>query len=693
MSLLPTAHAGQSFGARRIDFYTVSGEVSASDDTTGRVIDTDSMTHDVRLLDRSNALAPGDTASVLRVQAGPNRRSRPAAIINHSRGTWMRAAPEATTLLARSGVTRSFNWWLSVLFLAFLALAAVWPAIHGFLTEVNASLMAQVPAFDVFAEINALLPALGGWRMETALPAGLIDSLASLGFVPMDQLTEWSLALGAGLITLLAFFGRSWRLIYIPALGALALAAGAILGSALPTLAVVGGSLAFFTLAGLVNRIRDGGRLNARIARLAEHALRNPPQEGVRASNTGHPAAAGIAASAAIAAATATAEGEHAEAGPAGTVDVAPETDTDVSAETGDQPANDASADDHASGEVAAPDQSDLLPAASGGDAEIESEAATQAEAAAPEASGDAVGTPEAGESAPSADPIDEMPESGAETSDDTAAVMAVGADAELDSDAGIAAEPASKEVADPAPETRVDSGDSTDMNAAETPLDPAPEEPAAPEAVAVAVAEPESAETDSAEPESTETDSSGSDSAEPKSAETESSGTDDLGLDDDLPSLDEVAAAAALNETETNLVDGPSGTTGVAPLVAVDLDDERTMPVAPPPPMPGNDAPATAVQEPEATQTPEPVAETPPAEPDAAADLQPDDAAAEMPVSEAAPEPEAEPAPRAGIDAAPPIVDDPMMEEAADPMVPRAEASDFAPGAPDIEMDRSPAE
>ena len=122
MSLLPTAHAGQAYGARRIDFFTISGEIRQADGASGQLRDDDGMDHDIRLTEASNALTPGDSATILRVQAGPNRRSRPAALINHTRETWVRTTPDATTLLARSGVTRGFNWWLSVLLLALTAL-------------------------------------------------------------------------------------------------------------------------------------------------------------------------------------------------------------------------------------------------------------------------------------------------------------------------------------------------------------------------------------------------------------------------------------------------------------------------------------------------------------------------------------------------------------------------------------------
>lgn len=701
MSLLPTAHAGQSFGARRIDFYTVSGEVSASDDATGRVTDTDSMTHDVRLLDRSNALAPGDTASVLRVQAGPNRRSRPAAIINHSRGTWMRAAPEATTLLARSGVTRGFNWWLSVWVLALVAIASVWPAIHVFLTEVNASLMAPVPAFDVFSEINAFLPALAGWRMESALPAGLLDSLASLGFIPMEQLTEWSLGLGAGLVTLLAFFGRSWRLVYIPALGALALATGAILGSALPTLAVVGGSLAFFMLGGLVNRIRDGGRFNARVARLAEHALRNPPQEGVRSGDTAQSAATGIAASAAIATATAAAHGDNQsdEATETADLDAASGTDATDATDTAASAAQHAPSDAQASGEAEAPDQADLLPAAPSDEASAD----TAAQVAAPESSGDAAAIEPDAEPHNETDPQTETmtaadKASGPETSAEDTVPDTVPETGDAESMEPVAAAITGSEDA-PTEETPTEDASTEDASAPDTTMpEPAATDDvdaavqdAAPETVAndhdgsrpaesaddtiiaasAPVDEPVESAAETVPDTAIDTDAANpAEPAEPADAiDTPApvAETGDADLDDDLPSLDDVAAAAALTETESHAVDNPGTAATETASVALDLNDERTMPVAPPPPMPGDGAPQAAA----AVETVEPEVST-----DA-----PSDSLGET-------GPQAAPAP-----AATPIVDDPMMDETGDPMVTASGSGDFAPGAPDIELDRTPAE
>lgn len=731
MSLLPTAHAGQSFGARRIDFYTVSGEVSASDDGTGRVTDTDGMAHDVHLLERSNALAPGDTASVLRVQAGPNRRSRPAAIVNHTRGTWMRASPDATGLLARSGVTRGFNWWLSVLALALVAIAAVWPAIHGFLTEVNGNLMASIPAFDVYAEIAAFLPGLSGWRLETALPAGLLDGLASLDFIPMDQLTEWGIGIGAGLLALLSFLGRSWRLVYIPALAALALATGAILGAALPTLAVIGGSLLLFMLGGLINRVRDGGRFNARVARLAEHALRNPPQEGVRTSDTSDATKAGVIASAAIAAATATAEGSDEPA--AAEVSDAP---TEASAETESAPeaSNDSSSDtpdtvetaqdEGGSGEVEAPAQDDLLPAAPTSDAEtdIAADAAeivatddvdlasdttsdTASETAAIIA---ATGEAEAASDTAAGAAIADETETDSDTTADAAVTVAdeTASDAAVDAAANDETVAANDQAADAT--TASDAGIGTDT-AADEPVAEVTET-ASSEVLAAPVISPvaEADATDAVAGEDTpieaESEAAPEMSSDPAGEVGSDSPTadpvaDEVELDDDLPSLDDVAAAAALTAVETSEPETGETAHAEASPAAVDLDDERTMPVAPPPPMPGDEAASAdattqtdvapeAAAHPEpaiaAADAPEPVAEMTEAIAEAP------EAVAEV-AAEVADTPEADGAAEVSEIPATAIVDDPLMDEAADPMMSSEGKADYAPGAPDIDVDRTP--
>lgn len=574
MSLLPTAHAGQSFGSRRIDFFTVSGEVSTSDAGSGRITDGDGVDHDVRLLERTSALAKGDSATVLRVQSGPNRRSRPVAIINHSRALWMRAAPDATSILARSGVTRTLNWWLSVLALALVAIAVAWPSLHSFLTELNGAMMSGLPAFDIYAQLGAPLPELANWRLETALSPGLFDGIAALGFVPMEQLTEWGLVFAVTGMALIAFFARSWRLVYVPALALLCVFAGAILGNPVVSLAMIGGAVLLFVIGGFINRVRDGGRFNARIERLAEYVLRHPPEEGVRTSEpvrTGtiapEPLAAAAAATA-IEAASAVAEGDD-----SGVAQDAASTD-DTPATT-DNPAESAP-----NGEIAA----------DGDDSE-----------AAAEAVGD--------ETSP-AEP------------------------AESGSNGEVAAETADE--AEPADERSIPAGPQVGQ-----------------------------AETD----------------------------------DDDLPSLEAVAAAAALSNVERT---GPSGNSATA------LDDERTMAVAAPPPMPATlEVMAAESPAPPVGAAPEPVAE----------DGQPADEqlvtetliATPLPVSTeedgtagamVAPTLEVDETVLTGdddvTDSAVPApsaeIDDPLIGDDSDPMVAKA-SGDFAPGAPEIELDQERAE
>ncbi|WP_417490381.1 hypothetical protein [Maricaulis sp.] len=614
MSLLPTAHAGQSFGSRRIDFITVSGEVSNSDAGTGRVTDGDGVVHDIRLIERTSALAAGDTATVLRVQSGPSRRSRPVAIINHSRNVWMRAAPDATSILARSGVTRTLNWWLSVLALALVAVAAAWPALHSFLTEVNGAMMTGVPAFDLYAELGARMPGLASWRLETALPSGLFDGIAALGVVPMNQLTEWGLVTGVAILALVTFFARSWRLLYVPALALLCVVSGAILSSPVATLLMIGGSVLLFVIGGFINRVRDGGRFNARVERLAEYVLSHPPEEGVRSSETARaasiapePLAAAVAATA-IATASAVAEGDEpaAEAGD----DAEPEAVAADEIDPADAEATDTdTAGSAANGEVAADENGDDETAAS---AEIET--ATDAE-----------------------------------TSSDV--------EAEVEPVAAVSAEPAAEE-----------SDEALD--------DAEPAADAAPEAEAEA---------------GTDADAEAGD----QSADAADS---DIESEDDLPSLEAVAAAAAISDSERAGLSAEADA-GTASL----LDDDRTMAVAAPPPMPAppaeTEAPASADPEP---ATPELMAATPAAEAlapmpagemgDTPADEPagiinaspaPQDVAAEAESGEVS----AEAADDAEASVTAAAIEDPMIDDDHDPMMESA-SGDFAPGAPEVEVD-----
>src|SRR5690606_2917295 len=59
-----------------------------------------------------------------------------------------------------------------------------------------------------------------------------------------------------------------------------------------PALAALVGLMALFVLAGLVNRIRDSARFEARVTRLSEHLLRHPPEESVSPARPPAPASA-----------------------------------------------------------------------------------------------------------------------------------------------------------------------------------------------------------------------------------------------------------------------------------------------------------------------------------------------------------------------------------------------------------------
>jgi len=657
MSLLPTAHAGQAYGARRIDFFTVSGEVSRSEGATGRIRDDDGMDHDIRLTEHTSALAPGDNATIVRVQAGPNRRSRPVSIVNHSRETWLRASPDATTLLARSGITRGFNWWLAILLLALTALASVWPLLHAFLTEMNGAMMSGIPAYSVLGEVEAYVPALAGWRLENALPSGLLDAIAALGFVPMGQLTEWGLALGGTALAAIAYGARSWRLLYVPVYAGFAIVAGVILGGAGATLALIGGAALLFLAGGLINRIRDAGRFNARVERLSEHVLRNPPQEGVRTADVG--AADGAAATLAGAGAAAMLAG-GADASEAETAGDDPDDEAAEPASPGDDAAN---------GEAEAGPELELPPAAAG-----PAVAATAEASARPDDAGEAVAA-EAGEDGDAAD------EPGTASADEDATSKASEADESADAP--------SAETAD------ADAAAPEETEAADAPA--ADDRPA--DAVAPAEAGDGIAEETGSEPAEPEDALSGDTPSEAADSTDNAAATEDAGDgDDDLPSLDAVAAAAALSAAEQT--DGEDTASA-----AVLEEDERTMPLASPPPMP-------AAGESDGDEAgPEPaMADASPAEPEnheaAASDdnTSGSDAEAEAvsPHSETTDSPalsEVEDRVAAAVEAAGagqqavarPPVDDPLLDDSGhDPMLPRSQAGDTAPGAPELDVENA---
>lgn len=638
MSLLPTAHAGQAYGARRIDFFTISGEIKRADGATGQLRDDDGMDHDVRLAEASNALTPGDSATILRVQAGPNRRSRPAALINHTRETWVRTTPDATTLLARSGVTRGLNWWLSVLLLALTALAAVWPLLHAFLTEMNGGMMAGIPAFSILDEVLTIAPGLAGWRLEASLPTGLLDAIAGLGFVPMDQLTEWGIALGGGVLALIAYLARSWRLLYVPAFAAFAVMAGAIFGGVGATLALIGGATLLFLAAGFFNRVRDAGRFNARVERLAGHVLRNPPQESVRGSDAGGVAAASAAASTAF----------------AGTAATGPDDGAEMAADDAEaaEPADDA-----ANGEAEAGPELELPPAAADGDP-----SPTAGASARPDDAGEA-------EAVPAGDETAGVAAADAETDDRTES-----ATDEMTPDSEAAPVPAEAEDRPVMAGAEAEAGDMT----------PAPAGAVLPAEIAAVQPSADSDTGNGAAPEAAPPEQPSAAIEPQTNAPAEAEAVP--GEDDDLPSLDAVAAAAALNAAEQSGSESTpaadSGTDG-APAT---MEDERTMPLASPPPMPASDQPrpqAGTADEPDTEAAMAPAAEpaTPSISP-ALDEVESRVAAAVEAAGTATPPATAAP------------VDDPLFDDDGnDPMLPARQAGDTAPGTPDLDVERSDAD
>lgn len=288
MANLPTAYASQRFGNKVLDFYAAAGEVIGADPRARaderRLQDFDGARHTVRVTQEKFPLEPGDQASVLRLQPGPSRRSRPVAVVNHSRGGWTRAHPGANALLSRAGVARNVNWALTVTLFVLAALVCVWPYMIAFLAELAPGAFAAVPAFNVFSLASTALPGLASWSVADAaaplagLLAGINPGLA--GFAAIIALGAASL-LGAVLV----FSSRSWRLLWAPLFVA-ALAAGAMgfggaeeaLAPALAGLAIAAG---VFIIGGAWNRITDAVRLESRIALLADHLLTNAPEEAV----------------------------------------------------------------------------------------------------------------------------------------------------------------------------------------------------------------------------------------------------------------------------------------------------------------------------------------------------------------------------------------------------------------------------
>ncbi len=288
MANLPTAYASQRFGRKTLDFYAVEGDVVGADPRARseerRLEDMDGQRHTVRLMEKGFELTPGQTATVLRMQPGPARRSRPVAVVNHDTGGWCRTHPGAEGLLAKAGVSRTFNWVLTMGLFAIAALVLVWPFLRSFLVEVDPSLFGGAPNFNVAEMTVAALPALAGWSFSDAIApitAPLISAMPGLSGVA-DMLV-----FGAGILvaSLGVYLLRSWRLLWAPVfvalIGVIALGYGGVTGMVGPALSGLGLAALLFLVGGVINRIRDGARLEARIAVLSDHLLRQGPQDVV----------------------------------------------------------------------------------------------------------------------------------------------------------------------------------------------------------------------------------------------------------------------------------------------------------------------------------------------------------------------------------------------------------------------------
>lgn len=288
MANLPTAYASQHFGRKTLDFYAAAGEVSGSDPRARAdehsLTDYDGAKHTVRVMDRDFALEAGDQASVLRMQTGPSRRSRPVAVVNHTRQGWSRTHPGASAMLSRAGVARNVNWFLTVLLFALAAMVMVWPYLRTFLVEVDPGLFGVAPSFNIFALALSALPDLGDWSFSqtvspvSALIAQSVPSMAEQA----DQIVFYALS---GLGALVVFATRSWRLLWAPLfvglVAAAALGLGGIEAAAGYAVVAYGISAVIFMVGGLINRVRDAARLERRIALLADHLQRHAPEETI----------------------------------------------------------------------------------------------------------------------------------------------------------------------------------------------------------------------------------------------------------------------------------------------------------------------------------------------------------------------------------------------------------------------------
>lgn len=288
MASLPSAHASQTFGRRSIHFYAAPGQVIGADPRSRaderRLMDSDGEIHVMRLAHARFPLEPGDFASVIRMQSGPKRKSRPVAVVHHDQGGWERTHPPAPVLLSRAGVSRSFNWTLTALALLAALIACAYLPILAFLRELFPTAFAGAPAFDVFARILERAPGFADMRLGAIAP-GFIAGPEQISptAAAWADFTGYVLAcLGLGVA---AYAARSWRLVWAPAFiliavgGAIGL--GGVENAAPHAVGALTAAVSLFVIAGALNRARDAARLEARIETLAEHLLQRPPEEMV----------------------------------------------------------------------------------------------------------------------------------------------------------------------------------------------------------------------------------------------------------------------------------------------------------------------------------------------------------------------------------------------------------------------------
>lgn len=443
MATLPTAYASLRFGRKTIDFYAVSGEVVGSDPRARaeerRIQDLDGARHTLRLMEKGYRLEPGDSASVLRLQPGPERRSRPVAVASPSAQSWSRTHPGVPALLSRAGVSRGVNWWLTMALFALAALAIVWPYLHAFLIELAPGRVGDLPVPDLFALAAANVPGLDAfrWSEVTGALALLLES-AGPGLGQQAGMVAFASIVAA--FAVLVYAARSWRLVWAPVFVALAvfgaMGLDGVAGAEGPALAALGAAALLFVVGGVFNRLRDEARLDKRIALLAEHLVSQAPVEHVRASRL--PAEAGAAMGASTIVAPALRE---------------PAAPDETAAEAGDEAASQApvaeagraveDAEDDTGPEAAVEES----PAAgmSGDEAEAEAEAAVTVADGSEEARPAPAAQAEAGEEPePGAHPQAAAPR----TEADEAAADAVEADGFMDPDLNVAAADAEREAA-----------------------------------------------------------------------------------------------------------------------------------------------------------------------------------------------------------------------------------------------------